>query len=67
MLGRDRGERTIGPAPRAGRAFARSLRNPTCGWMLLAMVAADMRHVRADSKKEISSLAMGSGSSSGAK
>jgi hypothetical protein len=29
--------------------------------------AAGMRHVRADSKKEISSLAMGSGSSSGAK
>jgi hypothetical protein len=33
----------------------------------VAGTAADMRHVRADSKKEISSLAMGSGSSSGAK
>jgi hypothetical protein len=33
----------------------------------VAGTVADMRHVRADSKKEISSLAMGSGSSSGAK
>src|SRR4029453_10593669 len=29
--GRNRGGRTIGPALRAGRAFARSLRKPTCG------------------------------------
>jgi putative transposase len=31
------------------------------------MAVPKLRHVRADSKKEISSLAMGSGSSSGAK
>jgi hypothetical protein len=43
------------------------LETQLAAWMLLAMVAADMRHVRADSKKEISSLAMGSGSSNGAK
>src|ERR671910_215647 len=30
--GRNRGGRTIGPALRAGRAFARNLRKPTCGY-----------------------------------
>src|SRR4029453_4776303 len=30
--GRNRGGRTISPALRAGRAFARNLRKPTCGY-----------------------------------